>query len=345
MIGNRVRQCGILWKQYLVRYRFWICLMFILSLVVGVAQRYNAQQEYRGLLVGVCFQDEKGEALLQNLKQESGIFTFIGYDKEEEMIRQVKNGTLECGYTLPEGFFQRISEGKTGRQITLYYSPASSAQRLSFEVVFSDLFEMLSSQVLEDYLKEQGWEDDEVIRERLFALNEEYQKNGSTFHFEYETVEGEVGAEPAYLDTFRGLIALIIFLMSLLGLGNCLELDYVWKGMPGKHGRRFRADSIHVAVAASVLLGGGCLILGGVWKDSFREVAGLLLYFVVLEIYIRVLNLFIRKSSVLYGLLPALLLGSCLFSPVFIRLETYVPFVSWISKVFPAAYYLKFFLI
>lgn len=350
MMRNRIMQYGVLWKQYLVRYRFWIPLMLLVSLSVGMAQQWgNAkEQEYRGLAVGVCVQDEDGETLLGNLEQETGIFTFIGYTQEEEMVRQVQNGSLECGYVLPEGFFQNILVGKTARQITRYDSPASSAQGISFEVVFSALFDMLSTRILEeDYLKDMGFggtKDNILARERLLALNEEYQKNGSTFHFEYETVEGEITGEPPHLSTSRGIIALMVFLMSLLGLGNCLDLDPVWKAVPGSQGRKLRSGSVHVAIAGSVLLGGGCLLFCGGWQDLFKEIAGLMIYFIALEIYVRVLSLVIRKSSVLYGLLPVLLLGSCLFSPVFIRLETYIPMLSWIAKFFPASYYLNFFL-
>ena len=102
------------------------------------------EDEVQGIAVGVCAEDEKGKELLEKLESVEGIFRFQDYQNEEEMIRQIENGTLECGYVFPEGFYENILRGRTVRQITLYCSPASSAHKISYEVVFSELFEILS---------------------------------------------------------------------------------------------------------------------------------------------------------------------------------------------------------
>lgn len=337
---NWIQIYTILWKQYLQRHRLWIIVLFAGALVIGVIGKMSAlkQEEYRGITVGICWEDEKGKDLLKELENKEGIFRFIGYTDEDEMIRLVENGTLECGYLFPEDFYEHLQEEGARHQIVLYYSPASSAHKISYEVVFAELFKMLSEDILTDYFEESGYEG-----ERLLSLNRQYAGDGSTFQFVYESVEQEGSEGAETMDTFKGCIGVMIFLMSLLGLGNAMDQERTWKVLPGRLGKRLKSGSVHVAVLGSILMGGGCLLIRNLQSHQRgwgKELMALFIYFVVLEVYVRVLGLFVRKSRVLYGLLPALILGSCLFSPVFIRMGNYIEGIDWISRLFPVSYYL-----
>lgn len=346
---NRLRIYGVLWKQYLFKYKWWILFTLIFALAAGAAGRKSANKEsgYSGITAGVCWSDEKGRQLVTKLEKEKGIFKFRGFEDVSEMVREVENGTLECGYELSGDFYEELLNGKAKRQVTLYYSPASSAHKISFEIVFVNLFEMLSEDILRNYLKENGLGSgtgEDV--DRLLALNKQYALDGGTFHFVYETTREKDGKAPENLNSFRGCMAVMMFLMCLLGLGNALEQERIWKALPGRLGRQVKSGYVHVAVLGSILTGGLCVLLQGMpgHRVSFgKEIAALLVYAVVLETYVRVLSLFIRKSREVYGLLPVLVLGSCLFSPVFIRMENYLPAVSWVAKIFPTTYYLQLF--
>lgn len=350
--GKTVRKLqiwGILWKQYFVKFRLWIVFCLLASLIFGVVSEWKGspfEGESKGIAVGICTSDEKGKELLSGLLEEKGIFRFQGYEEEGEMLRQIKNGSLECGFLLPEGFYEKAAGGKLKRQAELYYSPASSVYKISGEAVFAELFEMLSQDVLENYLQGNGYGEEagfEAIKARLYELNNLYAGNGSTFHFVYETGDGYISEKPENLNIIRGLAAVMIFLMSLLGLGNMLEQEKVWSAMPGNMGKRLRAGSLHAAVAGSVLTGGAMLWLTGNMSEPLRELTGLLVYFIALEIFMAALRLFVRSTRVLYGLLPALILCSCLFCPVFIRIERYLPQIGRAAGIFPATYYLKLF--
>lgn len=346
-MDNWIQIYGILWKQYLKRYGRWIIVFLLGAMVIGTVKRMEPAGEaaYRGILAGVCWEDEKGRELLERLEAEKGVLRFQGYDSEEEMLRQIENGTLECGYVLPEGFYENILEGKQSRRITLYYSPASSVQKISYEILFSELFGILSEDILQEYLADAGYDGEEAdeAKERLFALNRQYTGDGSTFHFVYETAGGGVTVEPETLNTWRGCVAVLVFLMCLLAVGNSLEQEKIWRSMPGKMGRALKSGSLHVAAAGAVLTGGTGLWILRMDESAGAEVTGLFLYFIVLEIYMRILRLIVRDSRALYGILPALVLGSCLFCPVFIRIDRYLPAAAWISRLFPVSYYLDFF--
>lgn len=330
---------GILWKQYYIRHRVWLWLVLMIGVLFRLFSGNLGQEGYTGTAIGVYAQDEQGRELLSLLKQEEGIFRFLSFDSEEEMRRQVENGSLECGYVLPQGFYEELARGKIRRQIVLYCSPSSSAHRISYEVVFSHLYQTLSNVVLEDYLKESGLGTEQLSR--LLELKEEYENNESTFSFRYETIGEEQAGEEASLDVLRGCIGVIIFFMSLLGLGNCQELTQIGSRVPGSKGNKVKSMSLHIAVLGSIIVGALLILLSGTGRELRRELLGLLLYWIVLEIYLRLLKALLPTSRAVYGMIPVLILGSLLFAPVFIRIEAYVPAASLIGRLFPVTWYLK----
>lgn len=376
--AQRGQMGAILWKQYFMKFRLWIVISLLASFFIGIAGGFggkpSAGQEYRGIEVGICASDEKGREIISALSEEKGIFRFESYEDEEEMLRRIKNGSLECGYFMPEGFYEKLVAGKLKRQAVLYRSPGSSVHKISGEIVFAHLFTLLSEEVLEGYLRESGFgegtgfgagqpqengsgkrggfaepdvplaaEKFESAKRRLCELNDKYMGDGSTFHFLYERADSMGGEKPETLNTVRGIIAVMIFLTGLLGFGNVLDKNGIWSAMPGRMGRRMKAEGILIAAAGSVLLGGVCLWLTGNAGEAGKELVGLFVYFIALVVFFMILRLIIGNSRTLYGLLPILILGSCLFCPVFIKAERYLPQIAWISRVLPADWYLRLF--
>ena len=80
------------------------------------------------------------------------------------------------------------------------------------------------------------------------------------------------------------------------------------------------------------------------YENWEREIAGLLFYFVLLEMEMRILSLISRTSQKAYSMIPILLIGCILFSPVFIQIKTYIPAAVFIEKLFPTTWYLRLFL-
>lgn len=339
----------ILWKQYLVRNKIWLAVLCVVGILAICFGTKSGTEEYNGIKVGVLAEDENGKLLLKKLREEEGIFRFLAFDEREEMIREIENGTLECGFVLPEKFFENIAKGKMMRQIELYYSPSSTAHKISYEVAFSYLFQELSDHVLLSYIDdsvEKGVftaEEAGQVKDKLLVMKEKYSNNGSTFSFSYEQVGSAGEREGASFSMVRGCIAVLVFFLSLLGLSGCLEVNELSKGLNRKNRIKVRECSLNISIFASVLFGGILLALWGQGESFFIELKALCVYFIVLQIYIRCLKLFIKKPETVYGLTPVLVLGSLLLCPVFIRIETYLPATSLLQKLFPASYYLNLF--
>ena len=135
----------------------------------------------------------------------------------------------------------------------------------------------------------------------------------------------------------------LVFFLSLLGLSGCLEVNELSRGLNRRDRLKIRECSLNISIFAAILFGGILLALWGQGESFFVELKALCVYFIVLQIYSRCLKLLIKKSETVYELMPVLVLGSLLFCPVFIRIETYLPAAALLQKLFPVSYYLNLF--
>lgn len=337
----------VLWKQYLIKHRRWLFVLLLAALFSRIMWMAEKGEGFAGLTVGVCAADEKGEELLERLQEieaesrweKEGVFRFREYEEQELMLRDVKNGILECGYVLPEGFFEKLTEGKLHNRITLYYSGASGAHKLSYEVVFSHLFGMLSEEILADWMEESGL----TFPEKLLQMKENYEAGEDTFSFEFAYVGNSRQQTNATVDSIRGIVSILIFFLALLGLANCCELSTKISAFARQEARLLEYTGLHIAVVGSVVSGGIFSALAGLGTQPAKELCGLMIYFVVLEIFLFALKQILRTREAVYSAIPVLLLGSILFCPVFFRIETYLPVLGYLGRAFPAYWYLDFF--
>lgn len=331
-------------KQYMAKHKVWyLLLLVLLPLLFVVGKTQNS--ELSGLEIGICAKDEDGEQLTKRLQEQEGILHFITFEDEAEMLRLVENGTLECAYFLEEGFFEKLSEGKKNRLIELYYSPASSAYKLSYEVVFSHLFAMLSDEILSDWYQESVIQKEGGLQE-LLTLKEKYETNGSTFSFVYEHEGKEQITHDRVLDPIRGSIATMLFILLLLGMGNCMEIYEKFGKVSKAFAKRLCMGSFLNAVAGSVVSGLLLLAVSGRLqiKNVGTEIWALLLLIGFSAIMGLFFLLILRKAERFYAIIPMLFLGTLLLCPVFIQLKAYLPFLELVEKILPVSRYLYFFM-
>lgn len=336
---------GIVLKQYLIRHRAWYAMVLGTCIFLFLAGDRLAQEEMTGIKVGVCAEDEDGRRLLERMQMQEGVFRFEAFKEKEEMLREIENGSLECGYVFEEGFYEKLCAGKRNRLIELYYSPGSSIYKLSYEIVFSHLFALLSEEILENWYEESGISVKNGKTE-LLQLKEKYETNGSTFSFVYEKKgEGQLERETV-LDPIRGFIAVVMFFLGLLGLGNSCTLREKFSAYLGESAVSIGRRSLIVSIAGAVGSGLLMLITSGRFQitDLGRELLGLIAFAGILLVFCLLLQLILSSADRIYAALPVLLLGTLLFCPVFIRIKTYIPAVAFIEKIFPVSWYLYFFM-
>lgn len=346
---NYLVVCKTLWKQYLYKHRKWLLLLLLAAVILHFFNPMEKGDRFTGFTIGVCASDEEGRILLKQLQNREGIFRFREYEDENDMLRDIKNSTLECGYVLPEKFLERLSDGKLRNQITLYHSSASVVHKLSYEVVFSYLFGMLSDGILEKWMDEgtngELLSYDRDLRERLREWKENYESGDATFTFVFGQVGKSQEQQGKKLDAVRGLVGVVIFFLALLGFANSNEISSQMTALTIFASKGLASAARHIAAVGSVAAGGLFWMIAGHGTEPLqKELFGFLVYFVMLELFIWILKFLLPTKEAVYGAIPVLILGSILLCPVFFRLETYIPAAGYLGKLFPLYWYLSLFI-
>ena len=85
------------------------------------------------------------------------------------------------------------------------------------------------------------------------------------------------------------------------------------------------------------------LFFGGILKSGIPgifQITELILYTAAAGVYAWILKLLVRRSSVLLCLIPFFLMGSLIFTPVFVDIGRFVPSIRWIGRLFLPYYFL-----
>ena len=161
---------------------------------------------------------------LVEMGKAGSMFEFVPYATEEELKKEVQTKAAECGYLFPEGFEEKLEQGRYKRSITVYTAPSTILDPLVGEVVFSALAARYDGMIFEDYVTgtEQGNQEQpgEKLGKEALYWYQTYLENGSTFGFEYGTLTDEtdqqVRSSLAKKETFpvRGMIGIFVFLSA-----------------------------------------------------------------------------------------------------------------------------------
>lgn len=137
----------ILFKRLLRQRSMWACLGAVVLLsaaVAGIERRTDT-------VIDAAVYDTAGdfeEALLAY----DGLVRFAVCDSEEAVRQMVLRDKAECGYILPEGLAEKLTDGSFERAVTVYEDGDAVVSRLVDEVLFNILFQPSSLQWFEDYM-------------------------------------------------------------------------------------------------------------------------------------------------------------------------------------------------
>lgn len=181
-----------------------VFLLFLLIFPLGMGVLHQVEKRDSGrITVALCpGMDAWNQALAERLEsEESRSFFFYPCGTEEEAKKAVMTGRAECAYLFPERLKERLDEGHYTRAVRVLVSPSTVAEKIISEKIFSELFEVYGRELLADYGKNgaafqtvmarcQTTEAREKACGVLMELYEKYRSNGSTFTFDYQTLQG-----------------------------------------------------------------------------------------------------------------------------------------------------------
>lgn len=303
----------------------------------------------------------------------SGLFRFYECGSEEEVKAQVASRQAECGYVFSGNLRGKLDEGDYKRCIRVYSAPSTVLADLSTEVVFAALMKLydreifldyvMEAQVLRDSGGESGWGGEafdggmepggaEGLETLAGELYDKWLASGSTFRFAYryqnrggQGLDSEGGTEAAGVFPVRGIVAVYLL---LVGMYSAVMLGYdEEKGLflPLSSGRRLvcRMAVLAAPVFLAALSALGALRTGGCFGDLAREFGVMGVYVLAVCGFSYGLKIICRRPQVVCCLIPLVLVGSLVFSPVFVDIRQFFPEWGWVEKAFLASYYLRAF--
>ncbi len=303
----------------------------------------------------------------------SGLFRFYECGSEEEVKAQVASRQAGCGDVFSGNLRGKLDEGDYKRCIRVYSAPSTVLADLSTEVVFAALMKLydreifldyvMEAQVLRDSGGESGWGGEafdggmepggaEGLETLAGELYDKWLASGSTFRFAYryqnrggQGLDSEGGTEAAGVFPVRGIVAVYLL---LVGMYSAVMLGYdEEKGLflPLSSGRRLvcRMAVLAAPVFLAALSALGALRTGGCFGDLAREFGVMGVYVLAVCGFSYGLKIICRKPQVVCCLIPLVLVGSLVFSPVFVDIRQFFPEWGWVEKAFLASYYLRAF--
>ena len=299
--------------------------------------------------------DEMTENIFDTLTHLDLSVNFTEADTREEAEQAVISGKAECAYLFPDDLWERFEDDDENGSITLLASPSSTLYLMTREMVFAAINRERAMDLAEEFFLENHIYDD-VADDLIAAMPEALTHHTGDFaidiHLTMKTLANnaiETDGEGAlvYRIPVRALGGVVLFLMAIFaaalvpdekqsGITLCVPL-------PTRH----LAAPVSIL---SVLLPAGASILAadllctrGDIGQALRLLLALAVYLLLLTAVAWLMAVIIKRSAILYFLMPVLTMASLLLCPIFFNLGQLLLPVRWLQYFLPPTWYLTVF--
>ena len=317
--------------------------------------------------------------LLERKLAEEGLFCYVKYSDEHSMQEDIMTGKLSCGILFPEEFSERLADQDYYRCITLYVPEGMNVGGMVQEDIFRRVYQAYSAVWYAELMESMGCQ---IESEEVLQKFSEYQKEGKVFAVRYEVSEKSgkhaesvlstaETAEGASVLSLRSVLAFLTLLSASLGAldaGRDRKRN-IGKGMKqGLFGRS--CNILYMAAAGAPILPAALLLAGGMlWNAAgmtctpemgnqtglavdiisagstqaqiLPEIGSALLYALALWMLAVLAGRFV-SVKLLMGVMPCFLFTVLLCCPIFFDLAQTIPFIGYLSNLFPITWYLRF---
>lgn len=322
-------------------------ILLLLALpLTGAFINYWQANHTQGVEIGlIAGKDAIAQRTINDLLDAQGLFTFKAYDSETSLTEAVQTRVLEAGFIFSDDLSKKIENGETRDLVRLVRSPATVTHGMAAEVVFAKLLHQASPQLIDDMVRDSGLFQGNVdsVVQRVQELYQTYDDQGGTYQFSYEYLDGEEAqATGIPLFPVKGLIAIFIMLTAWIQV-----LDHYRDEAQGIYGA-FAKNRKKLAMVLAIYLPVFIMTLAGfafyLTRDPFPEAARELVYLIAyglsLSLFLLGLKSFFKNPVAFAALMPAVLLGSLVGSPVILDMSSFIKNISLLEKFFFPSYYL-----
>ncbi len=341
-----------------------LLLLFPLCLFL-LSRSFDTTEDSR-IAVGLCLntEDPLAETVCKKLVNGTdSLFVFSMFSSEEDLLKNVQNNQLECGYIFEKELETELDRSHLKNLVTVYVSENTTCAGILNELVYANLFEEYSLSLLQETLYSAGhlpyteYEAEDfslppVTEKNVEEYYRSYLSNDSTFRFDTQFIDGtktlssaQTGISSTTAPLFRGLASLFLLLCGFLALLTAYQDE-----KNGLYARLYGTKRIlypRIAQLTYLLPSGlSCLLglaLSGAITDWGKELVALLCYLAALLLFYAVLGAVIRNHTMLCAAFPMVLLCTLVFTPVIADLTAFFPWLKAIRYALPTYYYLLFF--
>lgn len=321
-------------------------LLVIAMPLLGWFISFWGSHQTSGVEVGLLTSSDAVAAeAIEELLTNEGLFQFVRYENEAEMVNAVMTRQVETAFAFDPSLTGKIRQQDHRNLIRLIRSPSTVTHGMAAEVVFSEVLDAASPVIIDEMVKAgglfQGREED--IARDIVSRYEGYDKLGGTYNFSYEFLDGEAVEESGIpLFPVKGLLAIFLMLTAWINVLSWYkdQEDGVYDAFPAH--LRQAASLISVVLPVLIMTLAGFLLLLTIYPpvQALQELKYLLAYGLAISLFLYGVKIFF-PSPIAYGtLLPVALLGSLVASPVFLDMSGYIDNLAILEKLFLPSYYL-----
>ena len=321
--------------------RTWILALILPLLMVGARLVLPREEQAAPVQAGVFWADESGEVLWEKLEKRSGtVVQFLPSDPET-IEAKVATSQWDCGILAAENFSDRIAAGDTEKLLTVVTGPGSVAYPIVQETLAAVVMELASPAIGAEYLTDSGVQADiaRAAEQQYRELTEDQRVLVNMHTLDGKPLDALQLAEDQTGRILAGILALILLASALYlaqDLGKWLESG------PGQRMLAIRPSwYLLLPRAAAGMLGpalgtaAALVLLAPVALPAGAE------YLAVLCLLSAALARVKRIFWVLPVMMPFLVLGAALLSPIVPDIGSVWPGMGLLSAILPVTLFLK----
>lgn len=347
----------LLLKRHLKKKSYLLILLLVPLMVFLLKEVGKGDDSIMSIGVYVPGDDSSTDMFLGQLQDSESTISYVVYDSKEQLVKDVTNGSLDEAWIAPEDLDGLVAEIASGgfpsEKIQVVIKEQGLSHLLGKEILCSKVYPAVAKQLMVNYASMVLYNGapSESELQALEKSFDEYGLSNSLFKMGYLD-DSKVVDTSIVLMPVRGILALWLLLCGIAASMYYLEdqqkgLFLWWKTRftllrdIGYYGVIFLAPTIITIVS---------LIYSGNFTNIFREVPALLLYELSVICISMLLRVFLKNIKNLGILTPALIIMTCLMSPVFLdfkqvrMIQNYCPAFHYLSSIHDI-YYLKILLI
>ncbi len=286
-------------------------MLALIVLMTTVYVLLPAKEQSAAIRVGIYNKDSSdlSQKAVHNLLKDESLYTFYESPSEDDLKYDITSGYSECGYVIPEGFFDSYIQGVYDNPVLLYDMPKSTLTLPINERFFSSIFTTCAPYVADIVVAPYG------ISDEYGRIYEEYAGSDKVFRLEPVT-KGSYRFESGMYKLDVPVAQTVIVLLVLSGL--IAQFMFLKDRESGKYTTLKKGEIISlsfimsIAAILPVLLTGtaACLIMYGMgMKLMLVILTGIaMVFFSVLS------SMILKKSTLFVRVLPIIVLISIVLS-------------------------------